>query len=147
MCVQIDYLQAMPKNNVVTAAQKLNAAIAWMYTAQAVNAPKLGLGNCVWVMDDTAAAGGLACAAGGAVKVPTLLGLPAASGGRRLQQQQPAQEAGSNSKRQILVPANPALTLRILGDGKLRREVKGVANQAQLLDLALAATDVQVVLA
>lgn len=144
---QIDYLQAMPKNNVVTAAQKLNAAIAWMYTAQAVNAPKLGLGNCVWVMDDTAAAGGLACAAGGAVKVPTLLGLPAASGGRRLQQQQPAQEAGSNSKRQILVPANPALTLRILGDGKLRREVKGVANQAQLLDLALAATDVQVVLA
>lgn len=142
---QIDYLQAAPKANVVTAARKLNAAIAWMYTAQPAAAPKLGLANCVWVLDDTAASGGLACVQDRSVKIQSLLGVPAASaaanGRRRLQQAAPA---AAGSKRYILVPANPALTLRLGVGGKMGREVKGIAGKPQLLDLSLSATDLQV---
>lgn len=141
---QIDYLQPTPRANVVTAAQKLNQAIAWMYTAQAAQAPRLGLGNCVWVMDDATATGGIACVSAANQRVASVLGLPAnavvAAAGRRLQQ-----AAGPGAaKRSILVPANPALRLRIFAAGKLRKEVKGTAGQAQLLDLSTTATDLQV---
>jgi hypothetical protein len=138
---QIDYLQSTPRANVVTAAQRLNQAIAWMYTAQAAQAPRLGLGNCVWVMDDATAAGGIACVSAANQRVASVLGLPAnaavASAGRRLQQ-------AAAAKRSILVPANPALRLRIFAAGKLRKEVRGTAGQAQLLDLSTTATDLQV---
>jgi hypothetical protein len=154
--VQIDYLQAVPKSNVVTAAQKVNAAMAWMFVNQPTVAPKLGLGNCAWVLDDTAAAGGLACVAPGTQKVSTLLGLPEggasnpSSSGRRLQQQQQVQEvlnqaaSGGSSKRLVLMPANPALVVRVFADGKMRRELKGTAGQVQLFDLSTTATDLQV---
>lgn len=143
--MQIDYLQAVPKTNVVSAAQKLNQAITWMYTVKAAQAPRLGLGNCVWLLDDNAAAGGIACVSAANQRVASVLGLPAtaavAAAGRRLQQQE---AAGGSSTRKIFVPANPALTLRIFADGKLRKEVKGTAGQAQLLDLSVTATDLQV---
>ena len=192
---QIDYLQPVPKANVVTAAQKLNTAASWMFNAQPSQAPKLGLANCAWILDDTAAAGAIACAGGGSQKVATLLGLrpvaavaaagrrlqqeeaaavaaagrrlqeqaaAVAAAGRRLQQQEaaagrlqqqeePTADAASDrqlqqagSKRHLLVPANPALRVRILADGKLRKEVRGIAGQAQILDLSTTATDVQV---
>jgi hypothetical protein len=127
--------------------------MAWMYVNQPTVAPKLGLGNCAWVLDDTAAAGGLACVASGPQQVSNLLGLPAggaSTGGRRLQQQQQPQEQqnqganGGASKRLVLVPANPALVVRVFADGKVRRELKGTAGQVQLFDLSSTATDLQV---
>jgi hypothetical protein len=136
----------------VAAARRVNEALAWMFTARPAQAAQQGLANCAWLLDDGAAAGGLACVHHGRLRVAAALGLPqaqaaaaaaasAAAGRRALQQQQP-QQAGPG--RRVLLPANPALLLRVFGRaGEVRREVRGSAGQAQLLDLSAAAQDVQ----
>lgn len=163
--LQVDYLQHDPLQdspaaaagqqrssggNVVAAARQLNEAVAALVSTQPGAAGQLGLANCAWVLDDAAAAGGLVCVHQGRRSVPELLGQPAsvqvaAAGGRRRRQLLAGQdEAGASTSRHVLLPANPALLLRIFGDdGKLRREVRGTPAQAQMLDLSMAAQELQ----
>lgn len=141
--LQVDFLRA--GSGVVAASRQLNEAAAALVASHPGAAQQLGLASCAWVLDDAATAGGLVCTQHGRVGVAQLLGQPtpvqtaAAPSGRRLLQA----EAGAAGGRHVLLPANPALSLRVYADGKLRREVKGLAAQAQLLDLSGSAQELQ----
>jgi hypothetical protein len=142
---QVDYLAASPQGNVVAAAQRVNEAAAWMFSMQPpATAGALGLGNCAWVLDEAVFAGGLACVQHGRLQIAALLGqrgveqAGATAGRRRL-----GASGAAASTRHVLLPANPALLLRVFVGGQLRREVKGVAGQAQLLDLSTSAQELQ----
>lgn len=78
-CVQVDYFGVAGGNRgLPEAAERLNKAAAWMYVQRPAEAPSQGLGNCVWLLDDAAAAGGLACVHHGQQRMDSLLGLAAA---------------------------------------------------------------------
>lgn len=76
---QVDYFGVAGGNRgLPEAAERLNKAAAWMYVQRPAEAPSQGLGNCVWLLDDAAAAGGLACVHHGQQRIDSLLGLAAA---------------------------------------------------------------------
>jgi hypothetical protein len=79
--VQVDYFGVAGGNRgLPEAAERLNKAAAWMYVQRPAEAPIQGLGNCVWVLDDAAAAGGLACVHHGQLRIDSLLGLASSTG-------------------------------------------------------------------
>lgn len=171
--LQVDYYGVAAGNRgLPEAAERLNRGFAWMYTMRGAEAAGQGLGNCVWVLDDAAKAGGLVCVHHGQTRFNTLLGLASnatnsSSGrnssssmqllrnGRRLAGAAAATAAGAvtaatassttgRSSRWVLVPANGKLQLQLFLDGKVKRQVVGVAGKLTWVDVGDTADALQV---
>lgn len=147
---QVDYIELpTDRPGVVAAARQLNTAFSWMYNLQESAAAAVGLGNCVWILDDAAYAGGLICADQKTVGIASLLGpgqvptVNSSSGGtqnRRLLQA----GASSGGGRQLLVPANNKLEAVLLSGLSGKEEVLGSQQRVQLVDVDASVDAVQV---
>lgn len=145
---QVDYIQLPTgRPGVVTAAEQLNAAFAWMYTQQIGAAPALGLGNCVWVLDDAVYAGGLVCAGQKTVGISSLLRVGAATPmfGATGAHRRRLLQAAAVSGRQLLVPANKQLKVQLLIGLLVQTTVLGDMQQLQVLPIDAAVDALQVV--
>jgi hypothetical protein len=128
---QVDQIQVpavTAGKGIVNAAERLNKAISWLYLMKPKMAPRVGLGNCVWVLDDSVYSGALICVHHGKAAIASLLEVA----------------AGAAAGRKLVIPANSKLQVQVSAGTRVLKQYAGKHDAIQLLDIAAAVDSVQV---
>eukprot|EP00775_Hariotina_reticulata_P006267 gene6267-6505_t len=130
---QVDQIQvpaATGGKGIVSAAERLNKALGWLYLMKPYMASKVGLGNCVWVLDDSIYSGALICVHHRKAAIAQLLEVAAAGGG--------------GAGRRLVIPGNSRLQVQVFAGNQLLKQYAGKDDSIQLLEVAAAVDSVQV---